>query len=537
MKSFVVGIFAISCSIFMTNAFPNHEQGPGYRPPPHSWNSCQPPDCNGTSCSAAAIPGQGVTHVGTPYDPSPILGLPDDEDEPANIPNANPQGPFIPSGPAINLTQIDGNAARVNAKGRRQSCGGGSIFFDTSTVFSNSASQPPEPSGARAGNIIFTTANLLAAISLDDGLTFNTIDPTVYSGPHFCCDQVVQYLPSIDRFAWVIQYWDDATSSRNKLRVITFHPRDVTATSINSWLYADFNEGDFNGVTTDLDQPGLVIGGQYFYLSASPGALVVLRLPIAAFDVVGTFTYSYTNVNDGTHAIRSYLTQNPGDTVFWAGHSTYGTNMQIFRWPDSENRYYWNDLRIKDWPSDPANFVSFCPSPLSTTNWAASTAFATIKAATRRSSTEVWFAWNAPSGNGFPNPHIQIVQIDVGSWPIVRLILQWQIWNSDFAFIYPAMYTNECADVGVAAMFGGGTSGLNPSSAVGIIYSEGLLTKTLYYPELSQTCENRNGDYLTVRSDVGAGFQGYVYAEQPLDGGGIQRNARYVVFQTGTNIG
>lgn len=99
------------------------------------------------------------------------------------------------------------------------------------------------------------------------------------------------------------------------------------------------------------------------------------------------------------------------------------------------------------------------------------------------------------------------------------------------------MYTNECADVGVAAMFGGGTSGLNPSSAVGIIYSEGLLTKTLYYPELSQTCENRNGDYLTVRSDVGAGFQGYVYAEQPLDGGGIQRNARYVVFQTGTNIG
>lgn len=242
MKRFVVAIFAISCSIFITNAFPNREHEPGHRPPPHSWNGCQPPDCNGTSCSAAAIPGQGVTHVGTPYDPSPILGLPDDEDEPGNVPNANPQGPFIPSGPAINLTQIDGNAARVKAKGRRQSCGGGSIFFDTSTVFSNSATQPPEPSGARAGNIIFTTANPLAAVSLDGGLTFQTIDPSVYSGPNFCCDQVVQYLPSIDRFAWVIQYRDDATSSRNKLRVITFHPRDVTATRINSWLYADFNE-------------------------------------------------------------------------------------------------------------------------------------------------------------------------------------------------------------------------------------------------------------------------------------------------------
>jgi len=536
MKSFVVTIFVISCSISVTNTFPNREEGPGLRPHPYSLNGCQPPDCNGTSCSAAAIPGQGVTHVGTPYNPSPIFGPPDDEDVPANVPNANPQGPFIPSGPAINLTLIDGNAARVKAKGRRQSCGGGSIFFDTSTVFSNSASLPPEPSGARAGNIIFTTANKLAAISLDGGLTFKTIDPTVYSGPNFCCDQVVHYLPSIDRFAWVIQYGNDATSGRNKLRVITFHPRDVTATSINSWLYADFNEGDFNGVTTGLDQPGLVIGSQYFYLSASPSALVVLRLPIAAFDVVGTFTYSYTNVNDGTKAVRSYLTQKPGDTVFWAGHSTYGTNMQIFRWPESEDRYYWNDLLIDPWPSDPANFVSFCPSPLSKTNWAWYTAFATIKAAIRRSSTEVWFAWNAPSGNGFPNPHIQIIQIDVSSWPTLRYH-QWQIWNSDFAFIYPAMYTNECSDVGVAAIFGGGTAGLNPSSAVGIINSNGVLTKTLYYLELSQTCENRFGDYLTVRSDVGAGFQGYVYAEQPLDGGGIQRNARYIVFYPETTIG
>lgn len=98
------------------------------------------------------------------------------------------------------------------------------------------------------------------------------------------------------------------------------------------------------------------------------------------------------------------------------------------------------------------------------------------------------------------------------------------------------MYTNECSDVGVAAMFGGGIAGLNPSSAVGVINSDGVLTKTLYHPELSQTCEDRFGDYLTVRSDVGAGFQGYVYAEQPLNGSGIQRNARYIEFYIGTTV-
>jgi hypothetical protein len=65
---------------------------------------------------------------------SPIRGPPDDEDESANVPNANPQEPIIPSGPAINFIPIDGNAARVKAKGRRQSCGVDSILFDTSTV-------------------------------------------------------------------------------------------------------------------------------------------------------------------------------------------------------------------------------------------------------------------------------------------------------------------------------------------------------------------------------------------------------------------
>jgi hypothetical protein len=45
--------------------------------------------------------------------------------------------------------------------------------------------------------------------------------------------------------------------------------------------------------------------------------------------------------------------------------------------------------------------------------------------------------------------------------------------------------------VGLAVAFGGGS--LNPSSALGVITSDGVLTQTVYYPELSSACEARFG--------------------------------------------
>jgi len=79
-------------------------------------------------------------------------------------------------------------------------------------------------------------------------------------------------------------------------------------------------------------------------------------------------------------------------------------------------------------------------------------------------------------------------------------------------------------------MFGG--EGFNPTSAVGIANSDGVVTQTVYYPELSGVCENRFGDYLTVRSGDGFNYEGFVYGEQSTDGG-IQRNVRFVEFHKG----
>lgn len=490
--------------------------------------------------SAPAIPVRGGTFHGTPSPPSPRRDDGDDEEEPRPaIPTGKPRGPIKPSSPHVNLTIMGDSNIDLNntiPRTKRQQCGGNGVVFNTSTLFGTNGGQPSEPSGAKAGNVIFSTANFLAAVSLDGGATFHTLDPTVYSGAAnpatdggYCCDQIVQYLPSIDRFAWLIQYWSNSKGS-NKLRLITFHPRDVDIHGINSWIYLDILSTDLK-LSGPLDAGELAVGNNYLWLAATNTGhgLVVVRIPTASLNVVGSLTYWYTDVANGGTAYLSRLSQNPGDTLFWGGHSALGTTMRIFKWPESGTTYFWNDIRINDWPANNTNFRSYCPGN-SSTNWVYSAAFATVLGSTRRSSSEVWFAWAAPSGGGFANVHIQIAQINVASWPTLQLVRQWQIWNPDFAFIYPAFYTNQCGDVGLSVMLGGGS--FNPTSAVGIANSDGVLTRTVYYPELSNVCENRFGDYLTVRSADGFDYEGYVYAEKSTDFG-IQRDVRYVQFHKG----
>jgi hypothetical protein len=65
-----------------------------------------------------------------------------------------------------------------------------------------------EPSGAvTGGGVVFATANWSAAYSTD-GINFKVLDPTKIfpdDAIGFCCDQIVQYVPSIDRFVWLLQ--------------------------------------------------------------------------------------------------------------------------------------------------------------------------------------------------------------------------------------------------------------------------------------------------------------------------------------------
>jgi hypothetical protein len=74
------------------------------------------------------------------------------------------------------------------------------------------ASNVGEPSLSVNGSVVFYAGNWYAALSTDGGNTFSFIDPNSFAQPNdppgvtFCCDQVVNYMPSIDTFVWLMQY-------------------------------------------------------------------------------------------------------------------------------------------------------------------------------------------------------------------------------------------------------------------------------------------------------------------------------------------
>src|SRR5215469_17097216 len=72
------------------------------------------------------------------------------------------------------------------------------------------ASNVGEPSLAAKDQVAFYTGNWYAARSTDGGQTFQYINPfTAFPDPPnlgYCCDQVVNYIASIDTFVWLLQY-------------------------------------------------------------------------------------------------------------------------------------------------------------------------------------------------------------------------------------------------------------------------------------------------------------------------------------------
>src|SRR5438045_4319250 len=135
----------------------------------HAWADGDDDD-NHHHGSAHATHVRVRTFHGTPFPPSPRGNEPDDETIPSPpIPTGKPRGPINPSSPGINLTIMGGSNntnTTVIPRSKRQECGGDGIVFNTNTVFGKGGIQS-EPSGAKAGNVVFTTANWFAAISID----------------------------------------------------------------------------------------------------------------------------------------------------------------------------------------------------------------------------------------------------------------------------------------------------------------------------------------------------------------------------------
>src|SRR5215467_6986080 len=109
--------------------------------------------------------------------------------------------------------------------------GGDDLTLVTSTELVGPAQQQlasnvGEPSVAANGDVIVYTGNWYAANSSDGGRTFQYVDPfTAFPDPPnlgYCCDQVVNYIASIDTFVWLLQYGPKTGPEADNIQRLAF---------------------------------------------------------------------------------------------------------------------------------------------------------------------------------------------------------------------------------------------------------------------------------------------------------------------------
>lgn len=464
----------------------------------------------------------------------------------------NEDKPYLPPvGPVIgdlapHVSKAEIKKIEFDSSGNPLNTGGADVnFYRFNNAGSNGVSSTAEPSVAANENVVLMSYNWAARYSTDGGGTWTNLDPTTIfpSGPitdaagnvtsgGFCCDQVIQYVPSIDRFIWYMQFCSNVNcglSGNNIIRIAAASTNDIVNSNATAWTYWDIASTQVEATSGILDYPDMSVGDNSLYISSDAVGigLLIMRLPLREIQAGTGFTFWYTHPTDGGTAYGGHVSQNTQDEVYWAGHNNT-SSMRIFSWKESETRYYWRDRNINSWTNGMSNNT---PSGVNWLSGASGFPGNSVLGITRRNN-EVWCAWTANAGGGFTNAHVQVVKFRNTDYSVIE---QMQIWNNSYAFAYPYFATNTDGEVGVSLMWGGVTT--EASHAAGFMGDF-----VVYYPRLSTTTNPRNGDYVTIRrySNNGRWFDASGYTTQlntPPTGGNFS-DVHYILFgRPGTGQG
>lgn len=447
-----------------------------------------------------------------------------------NIPRWTvPTAPFIDGIPTLTSTEPE----TIN--------GAANVFFDANnggingTTIANT-STTTEPSGAsNGGDVVFVTGNWFAAYSTDGGATFTALNPTTVfpaDAVGFCCDQVVQYVPSIDRFIWLLQ--------GNGYRIATASPQAIIDSGGTAWTYWNLTP-DIFGSCSSFDYPDLSVGDDFLYMSWDAGGggcssgFQVARAKLTELEAGGTITIGFTNPADGPMAWGSHLMQDTLDEIFWAGHNN-NSSMRVFSLHEDSNTYSWRDVEISSWANnspitsttpDGQNWVNFLFNP-TTQNPGGGFPSNSVLGSTRVFN-QLWFAWSAGTDDNFDRPHVEMVTLDKDDFSVIQQV---QIWNNDYAFAYPALTTNLCTqEVGFSMEYGG--NGNYENHVVGF-WGDFIA----YITTNSDVGTTRYGDYVTIRQtpvtedNPGNLFDAFGYGLNtvPPPGSGTQVDVHHLRF-------
>jgi hypothetical protein len=363
---------------------------------------------------------------------------------------------------------------------------------------------PSEPSIAAHGDVIFYTQNWTTGYSADGGLTWKTLNPYsdvpgIFGG--FCCDQVVIYVPQVDRFVWLLQYSGNAAGSA-AIRMVVASPAQVAAGNPGSWTRYDFDSAVLLQPNLGLDQPDLAVGANSLYMTVDKmtaagkvNASHIVRIGVRELGK-GTMNFSwYTTDSAYVHPV-----QHVGQRGYFVQHRST-SKLRVYFWDEGSNQIAWKDV---DHPTIPdKNWSSLTPGGKDWLDRAVNSGGQRIRGATL-AGNRIWLAWTAARDTVvdgktkqlFKQPHIEIAKLDPGT---LDLKDQDYVFNDNHAFARPMLDTNARGEVGLGFAWGGGG---NWYASQGV----GLLTgKREFWESLSNDADdgdgkNPHGDYSAIRA-------------------------------------
>jgi hypothetical protein len=443
-----------------------------------------------------------------------------------------PTGPLVPGKPTPSSTSTE--------KAPRTPGDPPGVTFRANDGLAINGNTIAEPSGAVGGGVIFVTANFYAAYSTNGGASFTKLDPTTIfpnDNVGLCCDQIVQYVPSIDRFIWLLQGTDaSAVNEPNGQRIASASPAQIISSHGTAWTYWDLTPGVFGEpVGTGFDYPDLSVGNNYLYMSWDVGwpgcpkgcnsGHEVARSPLSQIQAGGTIQIDFTKPSDSSSAWGAHLTQDTGNEIFWVGQQNNSSqSLLVFSLAEGSNTYFWRTIGVSSWST--SGISSTTPDGQDFLNKLSGFPGSAVIGATR-SGNHLWFAWSAGTDNNFLQPHVEMAELDRGN--NFHLLQQVQIWNNSYAFAYPALATNACSgEVGLSLQYGGNKK-FYENHVVGF-WGDFLV----YITTDSSVGTNRFGDYVSIRQDPtvklqGAYFDAFGFGLDKTTTG-TQTDTRYVAF-------
>jgi hypothetical protein len=422
------------------------------------------------------------------------------------------------------------------------------LVYPTLPLYATAA-DVDEPSVSNLGNVVFYTGNKYAVESTDSGHSFTYISPfSFFTAPGgFCCDQVTISESTQSLTAWELQGCqvlggpDVCNSGDNTVRLA--FTNSLANLAADNWYWWDFTAQTFGFPEGyHLDYSHLALGANSLYWTVNVwdnttncnggscfATAIIVRFTLSLLAAQND-TYNFAYYSPTQDGVWTPTDTRGGTTEYWASVANCGIfcdqKIDVYRWPEGTDFHgvSYSEFDSFNGPLNGFTYMNgggYCPAA-DGGNWCARDD-SRVKTGWQSGNT-IGFQWDAQQDGNFPYPYVDQATFDVSSgWP--SFSANYQIWNPNYAWMYPGAGIDARGHLGISLAIGGGTWQTYgyPGSQFAIADDVSGGAYEYHYLDNGSHSAAEWGDYLTARPATGEGSiggntwlaTGYVEADGP----------------------